>query len=117
MHGKNNLLSIPGMGLVLLVILFSKPYAGALEPGQYSVGFKTLEMFDNSRTVLSKYDYFGAPIEGNRERPIQICVWYPAKEKDDAQKMVLGEYNFPYPDNAEFIDYLSEIQNREIGFA
>jgi dienelactone hydrolase len=86
-----------------------------LEQGQYAVGFKTFEIFDSDRTVLSKYDYFGNPVEGERIRPIQICVWYPAEKTDDARKMIIGEYNFPYPQNSEFFDYLSEIQNREIG--
>ncbi|UCC78678.1 MAG: tetratricopeptide repeat protein [Candidatus Zixiibacteriota bacterium] len=86
-----------------------------LEPGPYGVGFESYELFDNNRTVLSKYDYFGAPLEGKRVRPIQICVWYPAEKTVDAPKMIIGEYNFPYPQNTEFIDYLSEIQNRDVG--
>jgi hypothetical protein len=86
-----------------------------LEKGPFAVGFKTYELFDSDRTVLSKYDYFGAPLEGKRIRPIQICVWYPAEKTSDAPKMIIGEYNFPYPQDTEFIDYLSEIQNREIG--
>lgn len=86
-----------------------------LEQGPYEVGFKTYELYDNNRTVLDKYDYFGEPLEEKRVRPIQICVWYPAEKAVEAPKMIIGEYNFPYPQNTEFIDHLSEIQNREIG--
>lgn len=113
---------LPGVLLILSIlplhsVVKAESFRGRapLEPGPYAAGFRTYELYDLNRTVLSKYDYFGTPVEGKRTRPLQICVWYPAKPIDDAQKMIMGEYNFPYPQNNEFIDYLSEIQNREIG--
>lgn len=112
-------LNLPGnlmLGLLFSVLLFSQPYSRILEQGPFSIGFTTLEKYDNSRTILNKYDYFGAPTDGIRARPIQICIWYPAKTAPDQSKMVLGEYNFPYPDNSQFMSYLSEIQNREIRY-
>ena len=83
-----------------------------LTPGSYEVGFKTIEKYDNSRVFLPKTDFFGELLEGNRARPIQICYWYPAEVGDDELAMTYGEYNFPYPQNDEFIDLLSNLQNR-----
>ena len=85
-----------------------------LEPGQYAVGFKTIEQYDYSRTFQPKADYFGNPIEGERARPVQICVWYPAVPDDNLMPMVYAEYVYPYPENENFINVLSNLQNREI---
>lgn len=111
-----------GLVIILSVLHFYSPARGEsftgktpLESGPFAAGFKTYELFDNNRTVLGKYDYFGTPMEGKRIRPVQICVWYPAVKTDDARNMIIGEYNFPYPQNQELFDYLSEIQDREIG--
>lgn len=87
-----------------------------LTPGSYNVGFKTIEKYDYSRTFMPKYDYFGNPAEGERARPIQICVWYPAKANPEAQPMVYGEYNFPYPEDDRFYDILSRLQGQDNGF-
>jgi len=113
---------LPGVLLILSIlplhfVVKAESFRGKapLEPGPYAAGFRTYELYDNNRTVLGKYDYFGTPVEGKRVRPIQICVWYPAIPASDAQRMIIGEYNFPYPQINEFIDYISEIQNREIG--
>jgi len=113
---------LPGVLLIISIlplqsVVKAESFKGKapLEPGSYAVGFRTYELYDNNRTVLRKYDYFGTPVERKRIRPVQICVWYPAVPADDAPRMIIGEYNFPYPQDNEFIDYLSEIQNREIG--
>jgi dienelactone hydrolase len=82
--------------------------------GWYMVGFKTIEIYDFSRTVRAKYDYFGNPIDRETARPIQICLWYPAIVPEDDLPMVVSEYNFPYPEDEQFVDFISEIQNREI---
>ncbi len=87
---------------------------GNLEPGPYAVGFKTIEKYDNSRVSRAKHDYFGRPTDGERARPIQICIWYPAQTTTELSPMVYGEYVFPYPEDSRFFDFLSEIQGREI---
>ena len=89
---------------------------GELQPGPYAVGFKTIEKYDYQRPVGPILDYFGAPLEGERSRPMQICIWYPAEETADAAKMVYGEYAFAYPEDDSFINVLSALQNREIRF-
>ena len=72
-----------------------------LDYGPHDIGFKTIELFDYSRTLGSKYDYFGEPLSRETARPIQIAVWYPA-EKGDQAEMVFGEYVFPYPNDLRF---------------
>lgn len=87
---------------------------GDLEPGPYAVGFKTIEKYDHSRVSRPEHDYFGRPLDGERARPIQICIWYPAETTTELSSMVYGEYVFPYPENSRFFDFLSEVQGREI---
>jgi hypothetical protein len=84
-----------------------------LKPGAYAVGFKTVEKYDYSRVFRPKYDYFGTPLEGERARPIQICIWYPAIVKIKTAPMVYGEYSFPYPENTDFFDIITRVQDRE----
>lgn len=90
------------------------PLWGELQPGPHGIGFRTIEQYDNSRVVSGKYDYFGNAVDGIRERPIQVCLWYPAVTDDEAWMMVYGEYAFPQPQNTEFIDMLSTVQNRDL---
>jgi dienelactone hydrolase len=87
---------------------------GNLEPGPYAVGFKTIEKYDYSRVSRLKRDYFGRPLDGERARPIQVCIWYPAESTTELPPMVYGEYAFPYPEDSRLFSFLSEIQNREI---
>lgn len=87
---------------------------GELKPGPYAIGFKTVEKYDYSRVFRAKNDYYGKPLSGERARPIQICIWYPAKITDEASEMTYSEYVFPYPEDNRFIDIISELQNREI---
>ncbi len=90
------------------------PLWGGLEPGPYGVGFKTIELFDYSRTFQPARDYFGTPIEGETARPIQICYWYPAVDTNGTA-MTYGEYSFPYPADSRLFALLSSLQNRDIG--
>ena len=85
-----------------------------LEPGQYGVGFRTIEKYDHSRTFVPKYDYLGNPNEGDRARPIQVCIWYPAGTPADAIPMTYGEYAFAYPEDDRFFNTLARLQDREI---
>jgi hypothetical protein len=87
---------------------------GDLKPGPYASGFQTIERYDYSRVFRPKKDYFGRLMPGERARPMQVCIWYPAQESG-LSPMVYGEYVFPYPDDSRFIDHLGAIQGREIG--
>ncbi len=89
---------------------------GDLKPGPYGVGFKTIEKFDYSRGFRPKTDYYGAPQEGDRARPIQVCFWYPARTSEDDFRLTYGEYVFPYPEDMRFFNMLTGTQNREVGY-
>jgi len=92
----------------------TSPLWGDLQPGQYDVGFKTVEKYDYSRTFRSRYGYFGEIIQGENARAIQICLWYPAEKTADAIKLVLAEYAFPMPDDPDFFQVITATQQREL---
>jgi hypothetical protein len=87
---------------------------GDIQPGQYAVGFGTIEKYDYSRTFQPAKDYFGDPVPGQTARPIQVCYWYPA-ELNEGARMIYSEYAFPYPSEQDFFGLLSQLQNRELG--
>ncbi len=60
-------------------------------PGAYAVGLKVVEQYDTSRTWGPAADILGKPREGERERPMQTFIWYPA-EKSSAAPMTLAGY-------------------------
>jgi dienelactone hydrolase len=90
------------------------PLWGDLEKGPFAVGFKTVELYDHSRVIGYKNNSDGTPRRGERERPVQICVWYPARDTEDARTVVYGEYVFPNPADLRFFDLLAMLQAREI---
>jgi dienelactone hydrolase len=55
--------------------------------GQYSVGFKVVEQYDQSRPFSLQEG--GKPLDEGR--PLQTMIWYPAV-KSSAQKMKLGDF-------------------------
>lgn len=71
---------------------FSKsPLWGNLTPGSYPVGFTVRLEYDYTRTFLPKLTYDGKKTEGERARPIQIAIWYPA-QKSVQPAMAFQEY-------------------------
>jgi dienelactone hydrolase len=67
------------------------PFRFTLPPGTYAVGLRVVEQYDLSRTYLSRTDDLGKPVEGERARPLQTLIWYPA-EKSSARPMTIGDY-------------------------
>lgn len=50
-----------------------------LVPGPYAVGFRVVAQYDYSRSYQGATDAFtGQPTVGERARPLQTLVWYPA---------------------------------------
>ncbi len=48
-------------------------------PGPHAVGVKVVQQYDRSRLYKTAVDqYTGEPARGERARPIQAIVWYPA---------------------------------------
>ena len=61
------------------------------KPGPHPVGLKVVEQYDYSRTYRSTTDDLGKPYQGERARPLQTLIWYPA-EKSTAKPMTVGDY-------------------------
>ncbi len=60
-------------------------------PGPHQVGLKVVEQYDYSRTYRHTTDDLGKPYQGERARPLQTLIWYPA-EKTTAKPMIVGDY-------------------------
>ncbi len=67
------------------------PFSGDLKAGSYSSGFQIIEKYDYGRPYKRKMDYHGKLASGERARPLQINVWYPAKSTSKAA-MSLADY-------------------------
>jgi hypothetical protein len=61
------------------VLAAQSPFSGDLKAGSFAPGFQVIEKYDYGRPYLRKIDYEGKLASGERARPIQINVWYPAK--------------------------------------
>lgn len=64
---------------------------GDLKPGSYHVGFQVIEKYDFGRPYKRKQDFEGKQLSGERARPMQINVWYPANESKGAP-LTLADY-------------------------
>jgi predicted dienelactone hydrolase len=57
----------------------ASPFAG-LKSGPYKVGFRVVQQYDYARSYREKTDLVsGAVNAGERARPVEILVWYPAQ--------------------------------------
>lgn len=61
------------------------------KPGAYTVGLKVVYQYDSSRTWHSTVDELGQPYTGERARPLQTLIWYPA-EKPAGTAMTMRDY-------------------------
>src|SRR5271170_7963434 len=61
------------------------------KPGPDAVGLKVVEQYDFSRAYRSLVDELGRPYQGERARPLQTLIWYPA-EKSSRKPMTVGDY-------------------------
>jgi tetratricopeptide (TPR) repeat protein len=61
-------------------------------PGPHPVGLKVVQQYDYSRIYLPATDELGKPTTGERARPLQTLIWYPA-EKSTAAKMTVADYS------------------------
>ena len=59
--------------------------------GPHAVGLMVMEQYDYARTYRSALDSLGKPYTGERARPVQTLVWYPA-EKSGKTPMTVGDY-------------------------
>jgi pimeloyl-ACP methyl ester carboxylesterase len=61
------------------------------KPGPDAVGLKVVEQYDFSRSYRPVTDELGKPYQGERARPLQTLIWYPA-QKSSAKPMTVGDY-------------------------
>ena len=60
-------------------------------PGPDAVGLKVVEQYDYSRIYRTATDDLGKPYTGERARPLQTLIWYPA-QKTAAKQMTMNDY-------------------------
>jgi dienelactone hydrolase len=60
--------------------------------GPHPVGFRVVHQYDYSRVYKPSFDLEGKPAKGERARPIQTLIWYPAQPDRSAQPMPYGRY-------------------------
>src|SRR5467141_3227607 len=60
-------------------------------PGSYSVGLSVVEQYDYSRSYRHVTDELGRPYKGERARPLQTLIWYPA-QPGNAKRLTVGDY-------------------------
>ena len=59
--------------------------------GPHLVGLKVVDQYDYSRTYRARTNDLGLPYQGERARPLQTLIWYPA-EKTALKPMTVGDY-------------------------
>jgi dienelactone hydrolase len=60
--------------------------------GPHPVGFRVVHQFDYARGYKTAFDFEGKPATGERARPVQTLIWYPAQLDKSAQQMLYGRY-------------------------
>ena len=59
--------------------------------GPHPVGFRVVQQYDYTRSY-KRVDVEGNLIPGERARPIQTLIWYPARAAPGAKTMLFGRY-------------------------
>ena len=86
------LVAVPAMVCAAPALAQNAPLFHFTEPpGPHSVGLKVVEQYDSSRTYRPLTDELGKPTAGERARPLQTLIWYPA-EKNGGKAMTVGDY-------------------------
>lgn len=68
------------------------PFASVAAPGPYAVGYRMVSQYDYTRSYRGAIDPItGQPTLGERARPIQTLIWYPAQ---DASGPVMTEEDY-----------------------
>ncbi len=87
--------------------------AGALAPGPHPVGFELLETYDRTRTFHDRVDARGEPRPGERARPVQISLWYPAAPGSSGAFMRFADYVEATAGESDFEDRAAK-RRREV---
>ncbi len=84
-------------------------------PGKYAVGLKVVDQYDTSRIYRPSTDELGQPTVGERARPLQTLIWYPAQNSAikamtvaDYGQLAATETSFSHPDmSADWKSWIS----------
>ncbi|HWY19963.1 MAG TPA: hypothetical protein VNX26_02020 [Candidatus Acidoferrum sp.] len=85
---------------IFAMVLLCSPLASAAEKsnltfsvtfGSHPVGFRVVQQYDYTRSY-KRVDAEGNLITGERARPIQTLIWYPAQPAPGTMAMLLGRY-------------------------
>lgn len=77
---------------------------GGLEPGPHAVGFRFVYRLDYSRNWRATEDAAGYPRGERRGRPVRVGVWYPARARAGAARMLYRDYMPATAGGAEFAE-------------
>jgi dienelactone hydrolase len=88
--------SFLSLAFVVSASILAFAQAGAVfhftEPrGPEEVGLKVVEQYDFTRMYRGATDELGKPFTGERARPLQTLIWYPA-ERSSGSPMTIGDY-------------------------
>lgn len=67
------------------------PLWGSLEAGRYGVGFRVLQLRDDTRSWRPERAPDGTLLSGIRSRPVRVSIWYPTSQTT-ARRMVYSAY-------------------------
>jgi pimeloyl-ACP methyl ester carboxylesterase len=71
------------------------------QPGPYKVGLRVVEQYDSSRIFRNPLDDLARPYLGDRSRPLQTLIWYPA-ERSNKPPMAVADYVGLLPTETSF---------------
>ena len=95
---------------ILAMVLLCAPLASSAEKsnltfsaayGSHPVGFRVVQQYDYTRSY-KRVDTEGNLITGERARPVQTLIWYPAQAAPDAKPMLFGRYLDLMPNEDNF---------------
>ena len=90
----NRLLALAAVGLCISQPAWAEtgPLFHFIErAGPHAVGVRVVEQFDYSRSFGYTTDDLGRPAKGERARPLQTLIWFPA-QKSHAKPMTVLDY-------------------------
>jgi dienelactone hydrolase len=92
---KKNFFAISFVLLAAVALGFAADtsnFAFGVAFGPHPVGFRVVHQYDYSRVYKPVVDPEGKPVTGERARPVQTLIWYPAQPDASAQPMLYGRY-------------------------
>lgn len=86
-------------------------------PGLYPVGLRVVAQYDRSRIFRYAVDELGKPYRGERSRPLQTLIWYPADSSGASKPLTMGDYLSLMPTEIEFDHPKAPVRAKELSEA